>query len=71
LGFIAVKTQHDQDKLFYGKHLIGAGLYFQRFSPLSEWWWEHGIVQADMALEVLRLDTQAPRRRVSSAPGAA
>jgi hypothetical protein len=30
------------------KHLIGAGLQVQRFSPLSSRW-EHGSIQAGMA----------------------
>jgi hypothetical protein len=43
-----------------GKHLIGSGLQFQRFSPLSSWW---EIWQADVLLEkelrVLHLYPQA------------
>jgi hypothetical protein len=40
---IAVKRRHDHDKSSKGKNLIGAGLQFQRFSPLSSWWeaWQH------------------------------
>jgi hypothetical protein len=36
-GFIAVKRHHDQDQgnSHTGKHLMVAGLQFQRFSPLS------------------------------------
>jgi hypothetical protein len=34
LGFIAVKKHHDRSNSYKGKDLIGAGLYFQRFSPL-------------------------------------
>ena len=43
LGFIAVKRHHDQGNSYKGKHLTGAGLQFQRFSPLSSWWetWWH------------------------------
>ena len=35
--FIAVKRHHDHSNSYKGKHLIGAGLQFQRFSPLSSW----------------------------------
>ena len=35
LGFIAVKTCHDQGNSYKDKHFIGAGLQVQRFSPLS------------------------------------
>jgi hypothetical protein len=37
LGFIAKKRLHDQGNSFKGKHLIGAGLQFWRFSPLRTW----------------------------------
>jgi hypothetical protein len=36
-GFIAVKGYHDQGNTYQCKHLIGAGLQLQRFSPLSSW----------------------------------
>jgi len=41
---------HDHSNSYKDKHLGGAGLLFQRCSPL---WplWEHGSVQADMVLE--------------------
>ena len=32
-----MKRHHDQGNSYKGKHLIGAGLQFQRFSPLSSW----------------------------------
>ena len=32
-----MKRHHDQDNSNKCKHLIGAGLEFQRFSPLSAW----------------------------------
>ena len=40
---IAVKRHYDHGNSYKGKHLIGAGLWFQRFSPLSSWWgaWQH------------------------------
>jgi hypothetical protein len=43
LGFTGVKRHHDQGNSYKGKHLIGAGLQFQRFGPLSSWWeaWQH------------------------------
>ena len=34
---ITVKRHHDQDNSDKDKHLIGAGLPFQRFSSLSLW----------------------------------
>ena len=34
LGFVAVKRHHDQGNTYKGKHLIGAGLQVQKFSPL-------------------------------------
>jgi hypothetical protein len=33
-----MKRHHDQGNSAKRKHLIGAGLQFQRFSPLSSWW---------------------------------
>jgi hypothetical protein len=39
---IAVKRHHDRANSYKGKHLIGAGLQFQRVSPLASWlvvWW--------------------------------
>jgi hypothetical protein len=50
--------------LIKGKHLIGAGLQIQRFSPLSSRQ-KHGSIQAGMVLEKLRvlyLDLKATRR---------
>jgi hypothetical protein len=40
---MAVKRHHDQGNSYKGKHLIGAGLQFQSFSPLSSWQeaWQH------------------------------
>jgi hypothetical protein len=56
-----VKRHHDHSNSYKGKHLIGADLQVQRFSPLSSWW-EHGM-KADMVLEkeirVLQLDLKA------------
>ena len=37
LGFMAMKRSCDQGYSYKGKHLLGAGLQFLRFSPLS-WW---------------------------------
>ena len=34
-GFIDVKRHHDQGNSYKSKHLIRAGIPFQRFSPLS------------------------------------
>jgi hypothetical protein len=70
LGFhCCADTMHDQDNSYKGKHLIGAGLQVQRFSPLSLWW-EHGSIQAGIVqeeLRVLHLHLKAARRRPSSA----
>jgi hypothetical protein len=38
---------------YKGKHLTGADLQVQKFSPLSSRW-EQGRIQADMVLEELR-----------------
>jgi hypothetical protein len=51
----------------YGQLLIGAGLQFKKFSPLSSRW-EHGSIQADMVqeeLRVLHLHLKTPRRLAS------
>ena len=34
---LAVKRHHDQDNAHKEQHLIGAGLQFQKFSPLFSW----------------------------------
>jgi hypothetical protein len=38
-----MKKHHDQGNFYKGKHLIGAGLHFERFSQLSSWQeaWQH------------------------------
>jgi hypothetical protein len=62
-----VNRHHDQGKS-YKKHLIGAGLQVQRFSPLSSRW-EHGSIQAGMVqaeLRVLRLHPKAASGRLTS-----
>jgi hypothetical protein len=40
---ISVKRRHDQEDSYKGKHLIGAGLHFQRLSPFLSWQeaWQH------------------------------
>ena len=35
LGFLLLGRRHDYGSFYKGKHLIGAGLEFQRYSPLS------------------------------------
>jgi hypothetical protein len=54
--------------LYYkGQHLFGAGLQVQRLRPLSSRY-EHGIIQAGMEkeeLRVLHLDLKAARRLFS------
>jgi hypothetical protein len=51
-----MKRPLDSSSSYKGKHLVGAGLQFQRFSPLMSW-------QADVVLEkerrVLHLDLKA------------
>ena len=34
---IAVERHHNQRNFYKGQHLIGAGLQFQTFNPLSSW----------------------------------
>jgi hypothetical protein len=65
--FTAVNRHHDQGKS-YKKHLIGAGLQAQRFSPLSSRQ-EHGSIQGGMAqaeLRVLHLHPKAASGRLTS-----
>jgi hypothetical protein len=62
-----VNRHHDQGNSYKGKHLIGADLQGQRFSPLSSRW-EHGRVQVGLVqegLSVLHLHLKAARRKVS------
>ena len=50
------------------KHLIGAGLQFQRFSPLSSRW-EQGSIHADIVqkqLRILHLQLEAASGRLTS-----
>jgi hypothetical protein len=59
------KKQNNNNKK---KHLIGASLQFQRFSPLLLRW-EHGSIQAVMVqaeLRVLRLYPKAASGRLTS-----
>jgi hypothetical protein len=46
----AGKRHHDYSNSYKGKHLIRAGLQFQRFSPLSSCK-KHGNMQEDLVLE--------------------
>jgi hypothetical protein len=48
------RTRLAQGNSYTGKHLIGAGLQVQRFSPLSSGQ-EHGNIQAGMVQEELRV----------------
>jgi hypothetical protein len=57
--YIAVKRHHDQGNSYKGKHLIGAGLQFQRFSPLSSRWEAMAEMVVEKELRVLHLDMQA------------
>lgn len=47
---ITVKRHHNHSNSYKGQHLIGAGLKFQRCSPLLTLW-EDGSAQADIVLE--------------------
>jgi hypothetical protein len=61
-----VKRHHDQGNSYKGKHLTGADLQFQRFSPLS-YGRKHGNIHADMLekkLRVLHLDPKPARRKL-------
>ena len=62
--FIAVKNHHDHSNSYKEKHLIGAGLQFQRFSPLSSWWeaWQRAGRHGAEELRTLHLDPQTARR---------
>jgi hypothetical protein len=61
--FIAVNRHNHHSSCYKGKHFTGAGLQFQRFSPLLSW---QEAWQADMVLEkelrALPLDSQAAGR---------
>jgi hypothetical protein len=67
-SLIYIKTKQNKTK-----HLIGAGLQVQRFSPLSSRW-EHGSIQAGMAqagmgqteLRFLHLHPKAASGRLTS-----
>jgi hypothetical protein len=66
-----VKRDRDQGTSYKGQHLIGAGLQFQRFNPLSSWWeaWQPaGLVEEQ---RVLCLDPQAAEGGNCSALGVA
>jgi hypothetical protein len=54
LGFIAVKRHHDHGNFYKGKHLTGASLQFQRFSPLSSRWeaWQHAGKHGSQRAEI-------------------
>jgi hypothetical protein len=53
-----IKQQQQQQQ--QQQHLIGAGLQFQRFSPLSSRW-EHGSIQAVMVQAELRVTCLHPK----------
>jgi hypothetical protein len=42
-SFISVKKHHDSGNAYKDKHLVGAGLQFHWFTPLSSWQeaWQH------------------------------
>ena len=73
LSFIAVKRHHNHNNSYNGKHLIGAGLQSQRFSPLSSWYeaWQHGrqtwCWRSQEKPKVLHLDLKATEGGLSSA----
>ena len=55
-----MKRHHEHSNSYKGIHLIGAGLPFQRFSPLSSWQeaWQYAGRYAAGAAESLHLDPQ-------------
>jgi hypothetical protein len=64
-----VKRQDYQGNSYKGKHLIEAGLQFQRFSPLSSWqeaWQCAGRHGAGEELRVLHPDPKVARRLSST-----
>lgn len=65
---VGVKRYHDRSNSYKGKHLTGAGLQFQRFSPLSsrqETWCAgvDGVLEEE--LRFLHLDQQATGSELS------
>jgi hypothetical protein len=64
---IAVKRHHDQNNSYKDKHLIGAGLEFQRFSPLSwpEAWQHPGKCGAGEGAELYILIRRQPGETTS------
>ena len=58
-GVIAVKRYHCHDNVYKGKHFIGAGLQFQRFSLLLSCpeAWQHVGMEVE-ELRALDLDPQ-------------
>jgi hypothetical protein len=63
-GFIAVQRHHDQGNSYNGKHLFEAGLYFEKFRPLSSWWeaWQSCKQTWLEELRVLHLGQKAARK---------
>jgi hypothetical protein len=57
----AIKRRHDQGNSQKEQYLIGAGLQFQRFSPLSSWL---ESMAASRQMRVLHLDLKAARKRL-------
>lgn len=58
----SVKGHHDKSDSYKGKHLVGAGLQFYRFSPLLSWWEAQqraGGHGSGEELRVLHFDLQA------------
>jgi hypothetical protein len=51
-----MNRHHDKGNSYKEKHLIGAGLQVQRFSPLSSRW-EHGNIHAGMVQEEFESST--------------
>ena len=79
LGLVAMKRHYGQGKSYESKYLIGVGLQFQRFNPLSslqEAWQPAGRYSAGGAEGSTysskgsqeQTDSQAARRRVSKPP---
>jgi hypothetical protein len=64
---VAVKRHHYHGNSYKGKHLIGAGLQFQRFSPLScqEAWWHTGRHNAGEVVDTSTLIGRQEQERLT------
>ena len=65
-----MKRHHDHSNSYKGKHLIGADLQFQRFSPLSSRWeaWQHAGKHGSQRAEISTSWSIGSSRRLSHWP---